>query len=271
MDHHDPKSVKKRFKCQKCDSDFSENYSLKRHMRTNHKESQPKRCLKKKIMEDIRNVPNSTKSAKLEKSTKSMESAESTESTINYLMVENAVPLLSDATNDLNKVLNDYLGPNKKGMVPSVHEGKKAYKIPKKQSLEDSQNVPISTSSSLIENELPSINAKDDPQKVLKGIVPSVLKGKGLYKIPKKQSVVDSQSVRNSSLIRNEPFIDATDEQQNLLNDELGPNKKCIVQSVNEGKKEFRCEFCEKSFESKKKWFLHNWVKCQATQAQRRK
>ena len=46
LDHHDPKSVKKRFKCQKCDSDFSENYSLNRHMRTIHKNSQSKRCLK---------------------------------------------------------------------------------------------------------------------------------------------------------------------------------------------------------------------------------
>ena len=42
LDHHDPKNVKKRFKCQKCDADFSEDYSLKRHMRTIHKKSQSK-------------------------------------------------------------------------------------------------------------------------------------------------------------------------------------------------------------------------------------
>ena len=319
LDHHDPKSVKERFKCQKCDADFSENYSLKRHMRTIHKKSQFKRCSKEKTVEVIRNVPNSTKSEKSEKSTESEESS------------ENELPLLSDATNDLNKVLNDNLGPNKKGMVPTVHEGKKAYKLPKKQSLENSQNVPNSASSSLIENELPLVSdATNDLNKVLndnfglnkKGMVPSVHEGKKAckipkkqslkdsknvpnstssslmknelpfintqkvwngvgfvtsvhegkkaYKIPKKQSLVDSQSGRNSSLIENkEPFNDATDDQQNVLNDELGPNKKNIVQSVHEGKKEFKCELCGKKFESKKKWFMHNWAKCQAAQAQK--
>ena len=330
LDHHDPKSVKKRFKCQKCDADFSEDYSLKRHMRTIHKKSQSKKCLKKKTAEDIRNVPNSTKSEKSEKSTESKPSSKSTESTVNYFMIENAVSF-SDATNDISKILNDALGPNKKGMLPSVHEGKKAYKIAKKQSLEDSQNVPDSTSSSLIENELPLLSdATKDLYKVLnddfglkkKGMVPSihegkkahkipkkqslkdsknvpnstsssiiknevpfintqkvwngvsfvtsVHEGKKTYKIPKKQSLVDSQSVRNSSLIGNkEPFIDPEDDQQKISVDELGPNKKNILQSVHEGKKEFKCEFCEKTFESKKKWFVHNWAKCQAAQAQK--
>ena len=256
LDHHDPKSVKERFKCQKCDADFSENYSLKRHMRTIHKKSQFKRCSKEKTVEVIRNVPNSTKSEKSEKSTESEESS------------ENELPLLSDATNDLNKILNDDFGLNKKGMVPSVHEGKKAYKISKKQSLEDSQDVPNSTSSSLMKNELPFINT----QKVWNGVgfVTSVHEGKKAYKIPKKQSVVDSQSVRNTSLIENEePFIDSTDDQLNVLNVELGPNKKNILQSVHEGKKEFKCELCGKKFESKKKWFMHNWAKCQAAQAQK--
>ena len=325
LDHHDPKSVKKRFKCQKCDADFSENSSLKRHMRMIHKKSQSKRCLKKKTVEDIRNVPkNSTKSAKSEKST---ESRESLVSTINHFMIENPVPfsdatndlnkvlndglglkkkgkvpsvhegkkaykmpkkkslensqnvpnstssseenssenelpLLSDATNDLNKVLNDGLGLNKKGVVPSVHEWKKAYKITKKQSLKDSKNVPNSTSSSLMKNELPFINT----QKVWNGVgfVTSVHEGEKVYKIPKNQSVVDSQSVRNTSLIENEePFIDTTDDQQNVLIDGLGINKKNKIHSVHEGKKEFKCEFCKRSFESKKKWFMHNCMTAQ--------
>ena len=333
LEHHDPQSVKPRFKCQKCDADFSENSSLKRHMITIHKKSQSKRCLKKKTVGGIRNVPNTTKIEKSEKSSESMGSLESTESsTINDFMIENAVPF-SDATNDLNKVFNDDLGPNKKGMVPSVHEGKKAYKRPKKQSLEDSQNVPNSTSSSSEENELPLLSdATNDLNKVLNdnfglnknGMVPSVREGKKTYKkpkkqtlkvsknvpnstssslmknelpfintqkvwngvgfvtsdhevekaykIPKKQSVVDSQSVRNSSLIENkEPFIDATDDQEIVLNDVLGRKKKNIVNSVHEGKKEFKCKFCEKSFESKKKWFMHNWDKCKADQAQKQK
>ena len=223
LDHHDPKSVKKRFKCQKCDADFSENKSLKRHIKTIHK-------------------------------------GKKSQSQINYFTIENAVPFI-DAKEDLHKVFNDDLGLKKKDKVPSVHGGEKEH--PRKGKKSRAQRTRI-------ENEVPLLSdATDDLHKVLnddfgfnkKAMVPSVHERKKTYKIPKKQSVEDYQNVPNSSLIENEvPFIDAKDDSQKVLNDELGPHKKKIVLSFHEGQKEFKCEFCKKSFESKKKWFMHNCI-----------
>ena len=111
--------------------------------------------------------------------------------------------------------------------------------LPKKQTLKVSKNVPNSTSSSLMKNELPFINT----QKVWNGVgfVTSDHEVEKAYKIPKKQSVVDSQSVRNSSLIENkEPFIDATDDQQNVLK-ELGKYMDISMERVMGGTSVSEC------------------------------
>ena len=96
----------------KCGKEFEDTSKLARHLR--HQET---KSVKKQTVEDIPNAPN------LYSSTKST----------NPFIIKNEIAFF-DTGEDVQNALNDNVGYNKKDIVPSVHEGKKAFKYDLKKS-----------------------------------------------------------------------------------------------------------------------------------------
>ena len=93
----------------KCGKTFEDKSKLARHLR--HQET---KSVKKQIVEGIPNDPNFYK-------------------TTNSFTIKNEIAFF-DTEDDIQNALNDNVGHNKKNIVPSVHEGKKAFKCDLKKS-----------------------------------------------------------------------------------------------------------------------------------------